>query len=260
MVSLLNQKDLRAVRNLPFCYLCGREFFNHDDTDRDHVPPESAFAKQHREPLILKTHRACNHLHSTTDEKIGQLIALRHGKVPSNPLNRRLKILKSGQIGWTAVANLGIDEAIWRWISGFHAALYGEPFSKLEGSLVSPFPRLNLVNGRHIPVPLREQHQLFVETIKLNRMKNSLDRIHTNKGKMVYECVWGQSDNQGPWLCIFALNIYDWKDLGRTSFFLARGCAGCYYTQSGTVPATTTQVSISPILPPNADPLDPFGN
>jgi hypothetical protein len=23
--------------------------------------------------------------------------------------------------------------------------------------------------------------------------------------------------NNGPWMCIFALDIYDWKDLGRTS-------------------------------------------
>jgi hypothetical protein len=259
MVSLLNQTDFRAVQNLPFCYLCGKDFADHDFTDKDHVPPESALAKRDREPLLLKTHVACNHRHSATDEKIGQLIALIHGKVPSNPQNRRLQVAHSGRIGMGVVTNLNVDEAIWRWISGFHAALYGEPLSKFEGSLVHPFPRADLANGRYVIVPLREQHLLFVETIKRNRIKNSLDRIRANKGKLTYECVWGQSDNKGPWLCIFALNIYNWKDLGKMPFNPARGCAGCYVMQSGSVPATATQVSFSRILIPSTNPFDPFG-
>jgi len=66
------------------------------------------------------------------------------------------------------------------------------------------------------------QHLNFVQTIKTNRAKNNLDRICCNKGKLTYECVWAQADNDGPWLCIFALDIYDWKDLGRTRVQPAR--------------------------------------
>jgi hypothetical protein len=159
-----------------------------------------------------------------------------------------------------AVMNLNVDEAICRWIFGFHAALYGEPLLKFKRHLFSPFPRADLVNGRHVVVPLPQQHLLFVETIKRNRMTNALDRIRANKGKLTYECVWGQSDNKGPWLCIFALNIYNWKDLGRTPYNPARGCAGFYVMQSGSVPATATQVSSSRILIPNTDPFDPFAS
>jgi hypothetical protein len=46
------------------------------------------------------------------------------------------------------------------------------------------------------------------------------------------------ADNSGPWMCVFALDIYDWKDLGRTSVLPARGCAGFYMTPAQTIPAT----------------------
>jgi hypothetical protein len=39
-------------------------------------------------------------------------------------------------------------------------------------------------------------------------------------------------------MCVFALDIYDWKDLGRTSVLPARGCAGFYMTPAQTIPAT----------------------
>ena len=74
---------------------------------------------------------------------------------------------------------------------------------------------------------------------------------------VTYECVWYQSDN-GPWLCIFALDIYDWKDLGRTGLFPACGCAGCYVLPSRIVPTTATKGTTSRIIIPMTDPLDPF--
>ena len=49
-------------------------------------------------------------------------------------------------------------------------------------------------------VPAQQQHLLFVETIKHNRMTNTLDRIRANKGKLIYECVWGRSDTIGKTL------------------------------------------------------------
>jgi hypothetical protein len=75
--------------------------------------------------------------------------------------------------------------------------------------LVSPFPRADLVNGQYQLVPLLPQHALFVETVKENRVRSNTDRIVTNGGKMIYDCVWGRSDNKQAWLCIFALDIYD---------------------------------------------------
>jgi hypothetical protein len=91
-----------------------------------------------------------------------------------------------------------------------------------------------------------------------NRLRGNLDRIVCNKGKLTYECVWQQADNGGPWMCIFALDIYDWKDLGRTGVLPARGCAGFYLTPSRGVPAQATKAATCSILSPTSDRLDAF--
>jgi hypothetical protein len=73
MASLLTHKDLQAVRDLSFCYLCGNQFDPNDQVNRDHVPPKSIFARHDRRPLTLRTHVDCDSAHKRTDEKIGQL-------------------------------------------------------------------------------------------------------------------------------------------------------------------------------------------
>jgi hypothetical protein len=256
VVALITQNDLRKVQNLPFCYLCGKKFLSDALTDRDHVPPESVFAKSDRQPVVLKTHEVCNHRYSADDEKVGQLVALKHGKAPAHPQNRRLQIVHSGRLGMGAVSNLNVEQAIWGWIAGFHAALYGEPLLGARGSIVTPFPRADLINGRYSFVPLLPQHFLFVQTIKEQRMRKAPDRISANNGKLVYECTWGQADDRASWLCIFALDIYDWKDLGGTPLHPARGCAGCY--RLAKPPPTATTVAPSHLVLPNYDPFDPF--
>jgi hypothetical protein len=75
---------------------------------------------------LLPTHKACNKSYELLDEKIGQLIALRYGKVPADPQHHRLKFTISPQADQGAMVNLDIDAAVWRWIAGFHAALYRE--------------------------------------------------------------------------------------------------------------------------------------
>ena len=260
MVELLNQKNFRNVRNLPFCYLCGKTFNADDCVNRDHLPPESIFASEHREPLLLPTHLKCNKAHELTDEKIGQLIALRYGKVPSHPKHRRLKFTVTPSLNLGAVTNVNVDAAVWRWIAGFHAALYREPAVGIRGALVTPFPKAQNISGRLVAEPLKPQHLEFVKTIRTNRIKGNLDRIRCNKGKVVYECVWCQSRNDGPWLCIFALDIYDWKDLGDTGQFPARGCAGFYTLPLGGVPVDATRGTGSSLIIPMKDPLDPFAD
>jgi hypothetical protein len=257
MVSLTTQKDFRQVQRLPFCYLCSADFVSGDLKNRDHIPPQSVIAAQDRQPLWLPTHVRCNNSHRLNDEKVGQLIALRYGKV-ARPEVQRLQFVFSpnGQNG--ALANLDIDGTVWRWIGGFHAALYRTSPVGIRGSLVTPFPRGQRVNGRVQIEPVRPQHAQFVTTIKQNRARNNLDRISCNRGKVVYECVWTQSDNNGPWMCFYALDIYDWKDLGRTVFG-ARGCAGFYVLPSGEVPLNASRHIESHIMVPVTDQLDPFG-
>ena len=122
LVVLSTQNDLRRVRDLSFCYICGRPFEAGDQTNHDHVPPKSVFALQDRQPLKLKTHAACNERYSLTDEKIGQLISLQRGQYPQDPADRKLQLAPlGGKMG--AIMNLNIDAALWRWIAAFHAAL-----------------------------------------------------------------------------------------------------------------------------------------
>src|SRR5207244_2023671 len=99
---------LRAVQNLPFCYLCGKAFVAGDPKNRDHVPPECVFLESDREPLLLRTHPTCNQSYQLIDERIGQLIALKYGKLPSKPEHDRLKFAGALEINLAAVTNVDV--------------------------------------------------------------------------------------------------------------------------------------------------------
>jgi len=256
MISLITQAERRPIQGLPFCYLCGRSFEIGDIKNRDHVPPDSIFKVDHKDPLILPTHERCNSAHAMIDEKIAQLIALRYGKVPADPQRRRLII--DPKIG--AITNLDIDEAVWYWIAGFHAALYRQPAIDIRNNcaLITPFPRAQIVDGSVVVDPISPQHLAFVRAIKDNRVKNNLDKIQCNKGNLKYECVWNQADNNGPWMCFFALDVYDWKDLGAARDQDARGCAGFYVLPSGVAPTGAALGIREKGIAANIDVLDPF--
>ena len=248
---------------MPFCYLCGRPFADGDLKDDDHVPAKSCFAKADRNiPLKLPTHVKCNHSYHPTDEKIGQLLALKRGATPiarSQCLSVNVfpPSSRHGVLG--AITNLDIKGAIGRWVRGFHAALYLEPLPVSQHfGIQTPFPTASLMHGGMRLDQLPPQHSLFVKTIKVNRFARNLDRINSNNGKLIYECIWDQSDS-GPWLCIFALNIYDWKDMGATQDFPSRGCVGFYTASTGYPPPSATRATHLQVEIPNYDSLDPFG-
>jgi hypothetical protein len=256
MVSLLSDKHFAAIAELPFCYWCGQQFQAADVTDRDHVPPKSIFANRDRTPpLKLKTHVACNRGHGLTDEKMGQLLSLLHGKVPRGE-RQKLSFRVSHELDLGGVANTDIEGAVWRYIWGFHAALYRVSFPLPgQGALTVPFVKVmgnDLTDSMMAP-----QHRLIVATIKTQRALGNLDRILANNGKLIYECVWIQADDR-RWTCMFALDIYGWKDLGDTGKFPARGCAGVYIGKLGNPPAMATRAKMSTLILPNLDPLDPF--
>lgn len=125
--------------------------------------------------------------------------------------------------------------------------------------LTLPFPSAPL-SGEALRIePIKDQHFLFVDTIKANRARQNLDTIWANKNTLKYDCVWCPADgNDGRWICIFAINIYDWKDLGRTPFQPARGCYGFYNLADFSKPANATTGTTSKIITPNSDRYDPF--
>lgn len=263
MPTLTAHKDFQDARRIPFCYLCGHRFVDGDRKNDDHIPPKSCFAKTDRNvPLKLPTHVTCNHSYHLVDEKICQVLSLKRGVVPK-ARNRRVAMevfppsRQHSVLG--AITNVDIKGAVRRWVRGFHAALYGEPLPESPNfSINTPFPTASRSSGRLRFDPLLPQHSLFVQTIKVNRFAKNLDRINSNNGELTYECIWVRSDS-GPWLCIFALNIYDWKDMGAVQNFPARGCVGCYITATGEPPAGATQATSLQVVVPNYEPLDPFG-
>lgn len=257
MVLLLSDKHFRAVSNLPFCYWCGRPFTATDLTDDDHIPPKAIFARADRNPpLKLKAHKSCNRSQSDTDERMGQLLGLLHHKVP-RPERQKLRFRISPELNVGGVVNVDIERAVWRYVVGFHAALYKEPFPEpMMGAITVPF--VKVVGDNLQDNLLKSQHSLIVRGIKAQRTMGNLDRIQSNNFKLKYECFWVMADD-GKWTCMFALDIYGWKELGDTGHYPARGCAGVYV--GGTTPpahASTAIDNTQVIL--NTFPFDPFAS
>ena len=160
-----------------------------------------------------------------------------------------------------AVVNVDIPGEIWRWVKGFHAALYQTPYPpNARGALVTPFPSAPLGSDGKVEFdPIKPQHLTFVETIKVNRAEKNLDMINCNFGKLVYECVWCLFDDNHTWACIFAIDLYGWKELGNQYVQPKRGCAGFYTLPDGGLPHNATMGVLNTKTESNLDNLDPFG-
>ena len=264
MISVTSQKDLRKVRDLPFCHVCGKLVLDAEAEDRDHVPPQACFDKIDRNPpLKLRCHVACNNLNKLNDEKVGQLIAARRREwLEPDDTHLHVRGFSDKHSGrqFAALMNLDVDGAIRRWIGGFHAALYREPLQPgTPFSVTSPLPKATATEQgiRFHPIP--DHHQAFVKAIKLNRAARNVDTLITNAAKLRYECVWANEDNGPRWFCIFALDVYDWIKLGDMKNFHARGCVGAYMPGKSSPPIGASVGTQLLAELDNAEPLNPFG-
>lgn len=255
MPRLTKHRDFQRVRNLPFCYLCGKPFASDDDCDYDHVVPEAIFAKSHRQtPLKLRTHTQCNAAESEKDEIIADLISMIH-----DPKKRRAKLKKLVRVARHDGELMGgfqgpLANSIGRFLRGFHAALYGEylPY-KTNSAILPPFPTWNELQKPGI----QPQFFAFSEVLKKCRIAGCIDEIACYSGHCRYFCVWSRFDNGIP-CCLFSLKIYEWEKLADTKHFPRRSCLGMYWT--GSRPSVGTKETILAIPFTNFDPLDPFGD
>ena len=89
--TYISPRELKAVRKLPFCYVCG-ERLAHGEGNRDHVPSSSCISDSDRphSPLILPSHPACNSSFALADESNGQFRSMLHGRL-TDPAIRVLK-------------------------------------------------------------------------------------------------------------------------------------------------------------------------
>jgi len=264
LISLKTQEEARYIRDLSFCYLCGKDFKTGDSINYDHIPPKSVFDNPDRNfPIKLSTHEKCHSPINLDDEVLGQLVALIHGKQPSEN-NDKLKLdfyqLKESGETIAAFSQRNIEFLLKRWLRGFHTALYHEPLEEnTHFEIHPPFPSGNIKEEQLVDEPIRELHYKIVECIKRNRATGNIDYIESNNGKLLYECVWDRM-NDNRWACIFALDLYGWKDLGDINNFQARGCAGLYFRPSGNAPINAclgTQLEFSL---ENLNTADPFAS
>jgi hypothetical protein len=160
-----------------------------------------------------------------------------------------------------AVDNVDIRGAVERWVRAMHAALNGEPLvPATRFGIETPFAIAipTSTGGVGLDRGIMKQHRLFVEVLKESRELGKIDCVVANNGKFRYECVWEQATNKN-WVCTFALDIYDWKDLGRTPLGPKKGCVGFYQYLVSAPPLEATRRSLIKSTATNLEPLDPFG-
>jgi len=261
MIQIITHKALHNCAKLDFCYLCGQPFENGRETNRDHVPPKAIFLPgDRRNPLILPTHPGCNQSESVDDELVSQLVSALHRALP-RPERQRLKfivgLVKSDGEPIAFTANVDLGRIVWRWVRGFHAALYHEYLPKLvKWRVHPPFPSGRRDGEKLIRDPILPQQTFVPEEIKKNRLARNLDVLKCCNGRCCYESVFVRADNGQP-VCFWALRIYDWERLADPRWARSHGCIGAYVPPAG-IPQGASRGTKLDFPFPNSDPLDPF--
>lgn len=259
MPSILTQKELRDARDQDFCYLCGELFKTSYKQSPDHVPPRAIFAKPDRDPpLILPTHQTCNQDRSVEDEIIGQLVAVLHGKYPpEDQLKLALLLFDRGpnRSPRAGLHDIPLVRIIYRWVRGFHAALYGQCLPDEGGYIYTPFPVHIKKDGVFKPLDDDSGRYTLTATFKQHMKLGRVDQILCCNKKCDYRCTWMEFDDGRPF-CLFVLRLYNWEELGDPTMPPKRGCLGWYFAEP---PANATRGTRVEVAISNLEPLDPFG-
>lgn len=261
--SITTREEARAAQRQDFCYLCGKPFTEEDPATRDHVPPTAIFLKEDRDfPLWLPAHRRCNREESGDDQVIAQLFGLVHRRPPSEK-ERKLDFhgLEDTNTGRQAVglADPGLKRVVFRWVRGFHAALYKEflPEELELRAIHMPFPSAHEENDGLHWHRILPQHPMVVRSLKKASIAHTTDSLIVRNETCHYECTWGLSDRGEAWVCLFGLQLYDWSRIGDASVAEERGCVGMYVAPSGK-PAAASKITRLEFPVPNVKPLHPF--
>ena len=263
MQRITDRDGARRAQDLDFCYLCGQPFTDDNPPTKDHVPPSKIFDKEDRDfALWLPAHDGCNCEQSGDDELMAQLFGFVHGTPPSeSKLKLEFQGMEDTLTGSQTVglADPGLQNIVFRWIRGFHAALYREyvPDELPLRAIHMPFPSgRQLEDGLHWD-DIRDQHPMVVEQLKKAHVADTYDAVVIRNEKCRYECTWGLSDRSEAWCCLFGLQLYDWSRIGDSSVAKGRGCVGMYVPPSGK-PATASRITRLEFPVPNVRTLHPF--
>ncbi len=261
MVQLTTQRDLRPAQSLSFCFVCGQPIAGNNHPD--HVPPKAVFHAADRNfPLKVACHERCNTSHNNLDTQIGQLVGLLHGTIAAE----RDRIIRGREVTFGSdrrvtggIEGLRLGDQVWRWVRGFHAALYGEHLPEwTPNDIRLPVPVVEFGTGEPVIRNTSAIHASFVAQLKRNRAAGQIDSIRTNAGKLRYDCFWGPIPEFGI-ACVFGLDLYSWHRLNDPSYaehFPPRGCVGAYLGAAIPPGAAIAVESVGPF--PNEHPLNPF--
>jgi hypothetical protein len=251
---------------MDFCYWCGTRFTEVEElrNEPDHLPPKASFDSSDRNfPLKVACHRKCNIERSVADKKSAQVIGGLRGEFPNSTRDIAIKVAPyqfPNQPTPTGVLlNTNWHEEIWRWIRGFHAALYRD-FLPADSPhrVYTPFPSGYMREG--IPVLVDDtlcDQAMLSTSVKHNRDLDNFDQILCNNGKLQYICVWAKDDASIEWHCEFALQLYDWKRIGDPNY-PHRGCVGRYSLSNGGMPIDASVATTLAATTLDSVPLDVF--
>lgn len=140
---------------------------------------------------------------------------------------------------------------IWRWVRGFHSALYRSFLPETSPRVVmGPVMAGVIKDGKPFAVDDPEMFKRAVATLKNSAAGGRVDSVSTRNGKCIYECVWDdavdRTSGRAVPICLFRLRVYDWERLSRGTPLKFSGCAGSYRVEpapAGAVKATSIMIS-----------------
>ncbi len=264
MVEIITAQQARKVSLLDFCYVCGNPFTESNPSTRDHVPPKKIFIAEDRGwPLILPAHNECNSEYSFSDEQAKGLIALLHPKdtvVPPLKTEQVGIVKRDGKPTGVLLKGLSLRRIAAKILRACHAALYHE-FLRNEDTnraVLLPLPIFDPETGNIDENELLPQHQILCKLLKDNRKISNVDHIQAYNGKFRFEVVWSTADDNESHFGVFAIDIYNWHNLGGKVLGRPQGCFGMYRLNKSPIPKNAC-VATSVELPfTYLEPLNPF--
>jgi len=197
-------------------------------------------------------------MQSSSDEMIGQLVAVIHNTYPRAGTERlRVQTFRNGAEEFTAVNWFPVSSIIQQWVVAFHCALYRSfPALTQRGrwEIFDPLPDEDEISGVAGRFRVPERRFKLVKFLKAQRCAGKVDRVVTNNGKCEYLCTWNRASER-EWWCTFGLRLYSWEELGDPR----GGSRGCVGTYSASLPVGATCATELIIPTANFEPLDPFG-
>jgi len=239
---ILTQKTMREVRTrVVFCYLCGASLpprrlpGYRENVLGEHVIPRSLLGTppvevKDRWAVELNVHRACEQRHKQEGDHFVRLLHSIH-------LNPPEEWAKTGHIRRTGVRpTIAIDSdrrlavpalsgitpmltAVWRWVTGVHAALYGTPLDAGDhwSRVLPPVPAFG-DDAQGVPLEICEEHsRLIMQVLQIAVRRDKWDGIVAWGTAVDFRCVWWKRPHnrrKPPWVCFWALivpGVIDWS-------------------------------------------------